>query len=228
MLEDHVSNRLDSTTFPYVGDSPEPTAPPSTFRALPAATSSPTPSASGSLRSQRPNWHRAGTTQGAGGVSGGGGGAGGERGGREQVRQRLIVFVAGGVTYSEMRSAYLVGKATGKEIIIGTSLDTLSTSQLYRSRLTLVACSVSRQVRRTSLRPSRSSRTSSRSASLASALDHPTCTRSTRPFPSTRFSRQRTRPKGTRSCSTRCTGRRSCRPKPSLKRPFLRQRRRAG
>jgi syntaxin-binding protein 1 len=31
----------------------------------------------------------------------------------------MIVFVAGGITYSEMRLAYTVGQALGKEIFIG-------------------------------------------------------------------------------------------------------------
>jgi hypothetical protein len=31
----------------------------------------------------------------------------------------LIIFVAGGVTYSEIRSAYQIGQALGKEVIIG-------------------------------------------------------------------------------------------------------------
>ena len=34
-------------------------------------------------------------------------------------RQRMIVFVAGGLTYSEIRCAYTVGQALGKEIFIG-------------------------------------------------------------------------------------------------------------
>jgi syntaxin-binding protein 1 len=31
----------------------------------------------------------------------------------------MIIFVAGGITYSEMRLAYTVGQALGKEIFIG-------------------------------------------------------------------------------------------------------------
>jgi syntaxin-binding protein 1 len=36
-------------------------------------------------------------------------------------KQRMIVFVAGGMTYSEMRLAYTVGQSLGKEIFIGKS-----------------------------------------------------------------------------------------------------------
>jgi syntaxin-binding protein 1 len=36
-----------------------------------------------------------------------------------EQRQRIILFVAGGITYSEQRMAYLVGKALNKDVIIG-------------------------------------------------------------------------------------------------------------
>ncbi|KAI7593044.1 hypothetical protein KC316_g1971, partial [Hortaea werneckii] len=36
-------------------------------------------------------------------------------------RQRVIVFVAGGATYSESRACYEVGRATGREVVLVTS-----------------------------------------------------------------------------------------------------------
>lgn len=33
----------------------------------------------------------------------------------------MIIFIAGGVTYSEMRLAYTVGQSLGKDIYIGKS-----------------------------------------------------------------------------------------------------------
>jgi syntaxin-binding protein 1 len=40
-------------------------------------------------------------------------------------KKRLIVFVIGGITRSEVRTAYEISRATGRDVIIGsTSLDT--------------------------------------------------------------------------------------------------------
>lgn len=36
-------------------------------------------------------------------------------------KQRIILFIAGGVTYSEMRLAYTVGQSLGKDVYIGQS-----------------------------------------------------------------------------------------------------------
>ncbi|KAI9062524.1 Sec1-like protein [Trametes sanguinea] len=99
VLEDHVGGKLDSTLFPYVRDAPS---------AAPAASSlrsSPAIQPAVSLRSQKPNWHKA------------------ARGTHTQQdnRQRILVFVAGGMTYSEMREAYLLSKSLNKEIIIGST-----------------------------------------------------------------------------------------------------------
>ena len=58
-----------------------------------------------SLRSAKPSWHRGPKAASA----------------REEVRQRIIVFMAGGMTYSEMREAYLLSRSLNKDIIIGES-----------------------------------------------------------------------------------------------------------
>lgn len=112
--QEHVSGKLDPSHFPYLRNAPNEPAPSSSLR---GSASSPAPSAAGSLRSQRPNWARAAPS----GVQ------------REGTKQRLIIFVAGGITYSEMRTAYQVGLALGKEVIIGESI--LELSKLKRVEL---------------------------------------------------------------------------------------------
>lgn len=67
---------------------------------------SPTTPTSGSLRSSKPNWHKPAPKAGA----------------AVEIRQRVLVFVAGGMTYSEMREAYLLSKSLNKDIIIGELL----------------------------------------------------------------------------------------------------------
>ncbi|KAF8519040.1 Sec1-like protein [Hysterangium stoloniferum] len=99
MLEDHVANKLDPTMFPYVRDAP--TAPGASVASL--RTTTPTPAA-GSLRSAKPSWHRVP-----------------QRGAASEIRQRLIVFVAGGMTYSEMRATYQLSNSLGKDIVIGST-----------------------------------------------------------------------------------------------------------
>lgn len=95
-FQDHVGNRLDTSIFPYVKDSPVNVASTASLR-------SSTPTHTESLRSAKPSWHRAARP---------GGNA-------SEVRQRLIVFVAGGMTYSEMRTAYQRSAPLGKDIYIG-------------------------------------------------------------------------------------------------------------
>lgn len=82
--------------FPYVKDAPSLTPAPS-IKATPSTGSQ-------SLRSAKPSWHRAARP-----------------GANQENKQRLFVFVAGGMTYSEMREAYLLSKSLNKEIIIGLS-----------------------------------------------------------------------------------------------------------
>ncbi|KAI0738596.1 Sec1-like protein [Daedaleopsis nitida] len=115
VLEDHVANKLDVTVFPYVKDSPS--AGPAT-PSLRAASPAVQPAVS--LRSQKPSWHKA--TRGAGT--------------QNDSRQRVLVFVAGGMTYSEMREAYLLSKSLNKEVIIG-STHALTPTEFVRDLMVL-------------------------------------------------------------------------------------------
>ncbi|TFK51842.1 Sec1-like protein [Heliocybe sulcata] len=99
VLEEQVSGKLDVGLFPYVKDAPMANAPA-------AASLRTAPVAATSLRSAKPSWHRAAKP---------GGGAGAD------TRQRILLFVAGGMTYSEMREAYLLSNSLNKEIIIGST-----------------------------------------------------------------------------------------------------------
>ncbi|KAG8958292.1 vacuolar sorting protein VPS33/slp1 [Tulasnella sp. 419] len=96
VLMDHVADKLDADRFPYVRNAPPPAAASASARPVQAATS---------LRSAKPGWAKA-TKPGVG---------------RNEVRQRFLVFIAGGMTYSEMRTAYQLSESLKKEIIIGSS-----------------------------------------------------------------------------------------------------------
>lgn len=102
--QEQNSNKLDLTNFPYIKDMP-PEANPSlrASSAHLAASSNP----SGSLRSARPTWHKAPSA----------------RINNTEGKQRFIIFIAGGMTYSEMRCAYTVGQALGKDVYIGKRSD---------------------------------------------------------------------------------------------------------
>lgn len=84
--------------FPYVRE------PATTITATSSVSSlrSTTPAPTSSLRSAKPSWHR--TPQ---------------RNQAVDIKQRYIVFVAGGMTYSEMREVYQVSTPSGKDIFIG-------------------------------------------------------------------------------------------------------------
>lgn len=113
MIEDHFAGKLDQQKFPYIGPPPPP-APSGPSRSSTPQHVAPT-AAPASLRSARPRW-----TAGAAA----GGAAGGRLGAsvaREPPRQRVIVFVAGGLTYSEVRSAYQVSEQLGKDVVIGST-----------------------------------------------------------------------------------------------------------
>jgi syntaxin-binding protein 1 len=102
-IQDHVNGRLDQQSFPYVKDSPINLTTSPSFR---GSLASPTTPTSGSLRSSKPSWHKAAPKSGTADVT----------------RQRVLVFIAGGMTYSEMREAYLLSKLLNKDIIIGEYL----------------------------------------------------------------------------------------------------------
>ncbi|KAF8677405.1 STXBP unc-18 SEC1 family [Rhizoctonia solani] len=109
VLEDHFSGKLDQSVFPYVRDAPPAAAPLGSslgsFRSSPAPT--PTTAAPTSLRSQKPSWHKAPPP--------------GGRNNADALKQRVFVFVAGGMTYSEMRTAYTMSALQNKEIFIGST-----------------------------------------------------------------------------------------------------------
>ena len=68
-----------------------------------------------SLRSAKPSWHRTARTGGA----------------SSETRQRLLVFVAGGMTYSEMRETYLLSSQLGKDVFIGTATQLVLINETY-------------------------------------------------------------------------------------------------
>ncbi|TKY89618.1 hypothetical protein EX895_001403 [Sporisorium graminicola] len=132
MVEDHFAGRLEQATYPYVRDAPPETATgglslPVQTSALArvglggasAGSSSGTSSAAAaggagrtqpsSLRSAKPTWHQ---------KARGGSNVGIER---LENRQRVLLFLAGGMTYSEMRSAYQMSDRLGKDVYIGSS-----------------------------------------------------------------------------------------------------------
>ena len=92
MYQDQVNDRLDSAIFPYVKDAPS---------LMPLSPRSPPPQTT-SLRSQKPAWHRAPKTATV-----------------LDNRQRILVFVVGGVTYSEIRETYRLSESLQKDIYIG-------------------------------------------------------------------------------------------------------------
>ncbi|KAF2483183.1 Sec1-like protein [Neohortaea acidophila] len=94
LLEAHCTNTLDPNTFPY-------TKPPLD---LEDSSMRPSLTATSSLRSvNKPTWARSRTAP------------------STENRQRVIVFAAGGATYSESRACYDVGRAASKEIFLVTS-----------------------------------------------------------------------------------------------------------
>lgn len=128
MVEDHFAGKLEQTTYPYVRDAPAETA--AGALSLPVQTSASALARVGlggggagstnaaavsartqpsSLRSAKPTWHQKGR---------GGSNVGVER---LENRQRVLVFIAGGMTYSEMRSAYQLSQRLGKDVYIGSS-----------------------------------------------------------------------------------------------------------
>lgn len=101
VLEDMFASKLDTSIFPYIQDPTGPTSP-----TAKAATSA--PPAATSLRN-KPMWTKGGNKAAGVGAQ------------RADNRQRVFVFVAGGMTYSEMRSAYELSRELGKDIYIGST-----------------------------------------------------------------------------------------------------------
>ncbi|KAH7890774.1 Sec1-like protein [Phlebopus sp. FC_14] len=96
VIEDQANSKLDSTLFPYVKDAPSTTATPVSLRQAPPPTTS--------LRSAKPSWHKAVRSNAP-----------------VDNRQRVIVFVAGGTTYSEIREGYTLSRTLNKDIYIGST-----------------------------------------------------------------------------------------------------------
>lgn len=90
-----MAGKLDNLLFPYVKETPASAPMPSSLR-------SPTPQPT-SLRSQKPSWHRARS-----GVS------------QLEVRGRIIVFVVGGATFSELRESYQLSSTLNRDVYLGT------------------------------------------------------------------------------------------------------------
>ncbi|KAN0061373.1 syntaxin binding protein 1 [Thecaphora frezii] len=118
MIEDHFAGKLDQATYPYVRDAPPETSSlaasgrDSALARVGFGGSAPQPQTRAqpsSLRSAKPTWHQKGRA-----------GAGGNAE-RTENRQRVMVFVAGGMTYSEIRSAYQISSKLNKECYIGSS-----------------------------------------------------------------------------------------------------------
>ncbi|KAI5993317.1 Sec1-like protein [Pisolithus albus] len=105
VIQDHVNNKLDQTLFPYVKDAPSALTPANSTRQTPTPTTS--------LRSAKPSWHKAVRPTAP-----------------VDNRQRVIVFVAGGMTYSEVREAYVLSASLNKDIYIG-STHTITPRQFF-------------------------------------------------------------------------------------------------
>ncbi|EPS36022.1 hypothetical protein H072_10488 [Dactylellina haptotyla CBS 200.50] len=118
MLEEHNRGTLDMNTYPFTDQQAAQEAAQQAGIAGPQA----------SLRTAKPTWTK-------------------QRSGNVESKQRVIVFVAGGATYSEARSCYEVGNASQKDIYLGTShmvspnqwLEHLSSAREDRSLLDLPA-----------------------------------------------------------------------------------------
>lgn len=96
ITQEHSTNKLDPTLFPYVKDSP--------IVLSPAASLKQTTPQTTSLRSAKPSWHKAVRPNAL-----------------AESKQRVIVFVVGGMTYSEIREAYSLSTLLNKDIYIGMS-----------------------------------------------------------------------------------------------------------
>ena len=92
MLEDHVKGTLDPTVFPFV----------KAELGSQAALGIQENMSQASLRSAKPTWARTRLSV-------------------VEPKQRVIVFMAGGATYSESRACYEVSKASLRDVFLGSS-----------------------------------------------------------------------------------------------------------
>ncbi|KIK61687.1 hypothetical protein GYMLUDRAFT_42705 [Collybiopsis luxurians FD-317 M1] len=90
VIEECVNDKLDTSLFPYVKDAPSATPAPASLRSPPPTSS---------LRSARPAWHRAAKPNAV-----------------VENRPRVLVFMAGGITYSEIREVYNLSTSLNKDV----------------------------------------------------------------------------------------------------------------
>jgi syntaxin-binding protein 1 len=140
MLEDHFAGKLETATYPYVRDGPPESSAgmsgmvggasglvssaiggkDSPIRMMSGSSTTSNRSQPSSLRSAKPTWHQKGRAGGTGtSISSTTSTSIQDRGGGN--RQRVIVFVAGGMTFSEVRSTYQVSERLAKDVYIGSS-----------------------------------------------------------------------------------------------------------
>lgn len=91
LLEAHVNGTLDPLSFPFTR--PDPNHDTETARLAAQATS---------LRSAKPTWAKSKVSS-------------------SEPRQRVIVFMAGGATYSEARACYEITASTSRDVLLVTS-----------------------------------------------------------------------------------------------------------
>ena len=91
MLDEHIRGTLDPLIFPYL--KPE---------LAPAANDPSANLSSGSLRSAKPTWAS-------------------RKLNAVEPRQRIIIFMAGGATYSEARACYEASEQTNRDVVLVTS-----------------------------------------------------------------------------------------------------------
>ncbi|OJA09546.1 hypothetical protein AZE42_01142 [Rhizopogon vesiculosus] len=96
VIEEHVANKLDPTLFPYVKESPTALSPVASLKQTAPQTTS--------LRSAKPSWHKAVRPNAP-----------------TEHKQRVIVFMAGGMSYSEIREVYSLSTSLNKDIYIGST-----------------------------------------------------------------------------------------------------------
>ena len=146
VMEDHITGAIDPLVFPFTQEQlvePENQSVGAVPVGMQSASDKPAPQSSyksgsigTSLRSNKASWSKKSDMRGEGllghGYTGSGSGmsqlAGKSGGGTSSQAAiaraksaRLIVFVAGGLTYSELRSVYEVANALNREVFIGST-----------------------------------------------------------------------------------------------------------